>query len=90
MVNIYPRNFPLHLSDVFHKSLKVKKLSDVFTSLAEIQDGNYVEKLDVDVLVSKIKVRHIVPQLFEGTCWSSHSVNHFFGSSGAKDQILGH
>ena len=33
----------------------------------------------------RLSVLHIVPLLFEGTCWSSHSVNHFFGSSGAKD-----
>ena len=24
------------------------------------------------------------------TCWSSHRVNHFFGSSGAKDQLPGY
>ena len=33
---------------------------------------------------------HIVPELSEGTWWSSHSVMHFFGSSGAKDQLPGH
>ena len=33
---------------------------------------------------------HIVPELFEGTWWSSHSVMYFFGSSGAKDQLPGH
>ena len=33
---------------------------------------------------------HIVPQLFEGICWSSHGGNHFFGSSGDKDQLPGH
>ena len=32
---------------------------------------------------------HIVPQLSEGTWWSSDSVLYFLGSSGAKDQLPG-
>ena len=33
---------------------------------------------------------HIVPELSEGTWLSSLNVMHFFGSSGAKDQLPGH
>ena len=51
----------LHISDVFHKSLKVKKLSEVLTykaSLAEnVEVGNYTKIPDVDMLVSMLKVR---------------------------------
>ena len=34
--------------------------------------------------------QHIVPQLSEGTWWSSDSVMYFLGSTGAKDLLPGH
>ena len=42
---------------MFDKSLKVKKLSEVLSLLAELKGGNYTNILDVDKLVSKLKVR---------------------------------
>ena len=49
---------PLHLSDVFQKSLKVKKLSEIITAVSEsVQVGIGREFLDVNILVSKLKVR---------------------------------
>ena len=42
---------------MFHTSFKVKKLSKILTLLSEVQDGKYRDIVDVDVLVSKIKLR---------------------------------
>ena len=53
----FTSTLPLHLSDVFNKSLKVKKLSEILVKLLEsVQVGSFRQIPDVDMLVSKLKV----------------------------------
>ena len=58
---------------------------NIFINLCHHQreEMNFVSKFVLTVL-------HIVPELSEGTWLSSLSAKHFFGSSGAKDQLPGH
>ena len=69
------------------------QMVDIFTYYAQIQNHSKLCCLAISYLMPHgppPTSPHIVPELSEGTWWSSHSIMHFYGSSGAKDQLPGH